>query len=102
MSGVGGPPSADEVVRDFMAAFMAAWPTAALDSASRTLEPSWLRVENSAATCRSTGGCPTSPWAWLIGSSALGLECHPPALPFGLCRRRSIRRQRLATAGCPL
>jgi limonene-1,2-epoxide hydrolase len=27
MSGVGGPPSAEEVVRDFMAAFMAAWPT---------------------------------------------------------------------------
>lgn len=26
MSGVGGPPSAEEVVRDFMAAFMAAWP----------------------------------------------------------------------------
>ncbi len=27
MRGVGGPPSAEEVVRDFMAAFMAAWPT---------------------------------------------------------------------------
>jgi limonene-1,2-epoxide hydrolase len=27
MSGVGGPPSAEEVVRDFMAAFRAAWPT---------------------------------------------------------------------------
>ena len=27
MSGVGGPPSAEEVVRDFMAAFIAAWPT---------------------------------------------------------------------------
>jgi len=27
MSGVNGPPSAEEVVRDFMAAFMAAWPT---------------------------------------------------------------------------
>jgi limonene-1,2-epoxide hydrolase len=27
MSGVGGPPSAEEVVRDFMAAFKAAWPT---------------------------------------------------------------------------
>ena len=26
MSGVAGPPSAEEVVRDFMAAFMAAWP----------------------------------------------------------------------------
>ena len=27
MSGVNGSPSAEEVVRDFMAAFMAAWPT---------------------------------------------------------------------------
>jgi limonene-1,2-epoxide hydrolase len=27
MSGVGGPPNAEEVVRDFMAAFEAAWPT---------------------------------------------------------------------------
>jgi limonene-1,2-epoxide hydrolase len=27
MSGVGGPPSAEEVVRDFMAVFMATWPT---------------------------------------------------------------------------
>jgi hypothetical protein len=27
MSGVGGPPSAEVVVRDFMAAFMVAWPT---------------------------------------------------------------------------
>ncbi len=27
MSGVNGPSSAEEVVRDFMAAFMAAWPT---------------------------------------------------------------------------
>ena len=26
MRGVGGPPSAEKVVRDFMAAFMAAWP----------------------------------------------------------------------------
>ncbi len=27
MSGMGGPPSAELVVRDFMAAFMVAWPT---------------------------------------------------------------------------
>jgi len=35
MSGVGGPPSAEEVVRDFMAAFMAAWPTGDATTLSR-------------------------------------------------------------------
>ena len=35
MSAVGGPASAEEVVRDFMAAFMAAWPTGDATTFSR-------------------------------------------------------------------
>jgi limonene-1,2-epoxide hydrolase len=35
MLGVGGPPSAEEVVRDFMAAFMVAWPTGDAATLSR-------------------------------------------------------------------
>jgi limonene-1,2-epoxide hydrolase len=35
MSGVGGPTSAEEVVRDFMAAFMTAWPTGDATTLSR-------------------------------------------------------------------
>ena len=35
MRGVGGPPSAEEVVRDFMAAFMAAWSTGDAATLSR-------------------------------------------------------------------
>jgi limonene-1,2-epoxide hydrolase len=35
MSGVGGPRSAEEVVRDFMAALMAAWPTGEAATLSR-------------------------------------------------------------------
>ena len=35
MSGVEGPPNAEEVVRDFMAAFMAAWPTGDAATLSR-------------------------------------------------------------------
>ena len=35
MSGVGRPPSAEEVVRDFMAAFTAAWPTGDAATLSR-------------------------------------------------------------------
>jgi limonene-1,2-epoxide hydrolase len=35
MSGVGEPPSAEEVVRDFMAAFMEAWPTGDAATLSR-------------------------------------------------------------------
>lgn len=35
MSGVGGPPSAEEVVRDFMVAFMAAWSTGNAATLSR-------------------------------------------------------------------
>jgi limonene-1,2-epoxide hydrolase len=35
MSCVGGPPSAEEVVRDFMAAFIAAWPTGDAATLSR-------------------------------------------------------------------
>ena len=35
MSGVGGPPSAEEVVRELMAAFMAAWPTGDAATLSR-------------------------------------------------------------------
>ena len=35
MSDMGGPPSAEEVVRDFMAAFMATWPTGDAATLSR-------------------------------------------------------------------
>jgi limonene-1,2-epoxide hydrolase len=35
MSGVGGPTSAEEVVREFMAAFLAAWPTGDAATLSR-------------------------------------------------------------------
>lgn len=35
MNGVGGPPSAEKVVRDFMAAFTAAWPTGDAATLSR-------------------------------------------------------------------
>ena len=35
MNGVGGPPSTEEVVRDFIAAFIAAWPTGDAATLSR-------------------------------------------------------------------